>query len=91
MALFGNENKAQIKKLKKIADKIVALEDKYKDFSNEQLRACTDEFKQRYKVGESLNDLLPEAFAVVREAASRVLNMLCATSWWDCFASRQNC
>ncbi len=75
MALFGNENKAQIKKLKKIADKIVALEDKYKDFSNEQLRACTDEFKQRYKVGESLNDLLPEAFAVVREAASRVLNM----------------
>ena len=75
MALFGNENKAQIKKLKKIADKIVVLEDKYKDFSNEQLRACTDEFKQRYKVGESLNDLLPEAFAVVREAASRVLNM----------------
>lgn len=75
MALFGNENKAQIKKLKKIADKIVVLEDKYKDFSNEQLRACTEEFKQRYKVGESLNDLLPEAFAVVREAASRVLNM----------------
>lgn len=75
MALFGNENKAQIKKLKKIADKIVALEDKYKDFSNEQLKACTEEFKQRYKVGESLNDLLPEAFAVVREAASRVLNM----------------
>lgn len=75
MALFGNENKSQIKKLKKIADKIVALEDKYKNFSNEQLRACTDEFKQRYKVGESLNDLLPEAFAVVREAATRVLNM----------------
>ncbi len=75
MALFGNENKSQIKKLKKIADKIVALEDKYKNFSNEQLRACTDEFKQRYKVGETLNDLLPEAFAVVREAATRVLNM----------------
>lgn len=75
MALFGNENKSQIKKLKKIADKIVALEDKYKNFSNEQLRVCTDEFKQRYKVGETLNDLLPEAFAVVREAATRVLNM----------------
>ena len=75
MGLFGNENKAQIKKLKKIADKVDALEEKYKNYSNEQLRACTEEFKQRYKVGESLNDLLPEAFAVVREASSRVLNM----------------
>lgn len=75
MGLFGNENKSQVKKLKKIADKVVALEEKYKDYSNEQLRACTDEFKNRYKTGESLNDLLPEAFAVVRESASRVLNM----------------
>ena len=75
MGLFGNENKSQVKKLKKIADKVVALEDKYKSYSNEQLRACTDEFRQRYKVGESLNDLLPEAYAVVREASSRVLNM----------------
>ena len=75
MGLFGNENKAQIKKLKKIADKVDALEEKYKNYSNEQLRACTEEFKQRYKVGESLIDLLPEAFAVVREASSRVFNM----------------
>ena len=75
MGLFGNENKSQVKKLSKIADKIVALEDKYKAYSNEQLRACTDEFRDRYKVGQSLNDLLPEAYAVVREASTRVLNM----------------
>ncbi len=75
MGLFGNENKTQVKKLKKIADKVIALEDKYKEYSNEQLQACTQEFKDRIKVGESLNDLLPEAFAVMREASSRVLNM----------------
>ena len=75
MGLFGNENKSQIKKLKKIADKVIALEDRYASFSNEQLRACTEEFRNRYKSGQSLNDLLPEAYAVVREAATRVLNM----------------
>lgn len=75
MGLFGNENKAQVKKLRKIADKVVALEDKYASFTNEQLRACTDEFKNRYKAGETLNDILPEAYAVVRESAWRVLKM----------------
>ncbi len=75
MGLFGNENKSQVKKLKKIADKVVLLEEKYKDYTNEQLRACTDEFKNRYHSGESLDSLLPEAYAVVREASARVLNM----------------
>jgi preprotein translocase subunit SecA len=75
MGLFGNENKSQVKKLKKIADKVIALEEKYKAFSNDELRACTDEFKNRIKAGETLNDILPEAYAVIREAASRVLNM----------------
>ncbi len=75
MGLFGKENNFQIKKLKKIADKVIALEEKYKDYTNEQLRACTDEFKNRLKVGETLNDILPEAYAVAREASSRVLNM----------------
>ena len=75
MGLFGNENKSQVKKLKKIADKVIALEDKYKTYTNEQLTACTNEFKNRLKTGETLNDILPEAYAVVREAASRVLNM----------------
>ena len=75
MGLFGNENKSKVKKLRKIADKVVALEDKYKAFSDEQLRDCTEEFKKRYQAGESLNDLLPEAYAVVREASDRVLKM----------------
>ena len=75
MGLFGNENKSQVKKLNKIADKVVALEEKYKAFSDEQLKACTDDFKKRYQAGESLMDMLPEAFAVVREASDRVLKM----------------
>ncbi|MBQ8443726.1 MAG: preprotein translocase subunit SecA [Clostridia bacterium] len=75
MGLFGNQNKAQVKKLKKIADQVIALEEKYKAFTNEQLCGCTNEFKDRLKAGASLNDILPEAYAVVREAASRVLNM----------------
>ena len=74
MGFFGSD-KSQIKKLKKIADKVIELEDKYKQYTNEQLKACTEEFKNRYKTGTTLNDLLPEAFAVVREASSRVLNM----------------
>ena len=75
MGLFGSENKTQVKKLKKIADKVISLEEKYKAYSNEQLTACTQEFKNRLKTGETLNDILPEAFAVAREASSRVLNM----------------
>ena len=74
MGFFGSD-KSQIKKLKKIADNVIELEDKYKGYTNEQLKACTQEFKNRYKTGTSLNDLLPEAFAVVREASARVLNM----------------
>ena len=75
MGLFGSENKSQIKKLKKIADKVVALEDKYRTFSDEELRNCTIDFKARYKNGESLMSLLPEAYAVMREASDRVLKM----------------
>ena len=75
MGLFGSENNFQIRKLKKIADKVMKLEEKYKSFSNEELAACSEEFKNRLKTGETTNDLLPEAFAVVREASARVLNM----------------
>ncbi len=75
MGLFVSENKTQIKKLTKIANQVIALEEKYKDYTNEQLTACTQEFKDRYNAGTTLNDLLPEAFAVCREASSRVLNM----------------
>lgn len=75
MWLFGNENKAQVKKLKKIADKVMELEGKYKSLTDDELRACTEDFKTRYKNGETLDDLLPEAYAVVREASDRVLKM----------------
>ena len=75
MGLFGNENKSQVKKLKKIADKVVALEEKYRAYSDEELKNCTEDFKARYKNGESLIDLLPEAYAVMREASDRVLKM----------------
>ena len=73
MGLFTN-NKG-LKKLKKIADKVMAYEEEYSALTDEQLQAKTQEFKKRIENGESLNDLLPEAYATVREAAFRVLNM----------------
>ena len=72
MGLFKNRN---LKKLIQIANKVVALEDEFKNKTNEQLREKTKELQQRARNGENLNSLLPEAFANVREAADRVLNM----------------
>lgn len=63
----------QVRRLTKIADAVEYLADDYVDLSDAELRAKTDEFKQRYADGESLDALLPEAFAVVREAATRTL------------------
>ncbi|SDE25476.1 protein translocase subunit secA [Blastococcus fimeti] len=63
----------QVRRLSKIADAVESLADDYVDLSDAELRAQTDEFKQRYADGESLDALLPEAFAVVREAATRTL------------------
>ncbi|GAA2286505.1 preprotein translocase subunit SecA [Nonomuraea roseoviolacea subsp. roseoviolacea] len=62
-----------LRKLKRIADQVNSIEDDFTSLSDAELRALTDEFKQRHKDGESLDDLLPEAFATVREAARRVL------------------
>ncbi|GAA1962713.1 preprotein translocase subunit SecA [Amycolatopsis minnesotensis] len=62
-----------LKRLRHIADHINTLEDDVKDLSDADLRAKTDEFRERYQAGESLDDLLPEAFAVAREAAWRVI------------------
>ncbi len=75
MKLFLNENERQIKKLRKTADKVIALEEKYSAMSNDELKAMTSEFKQKLADGEKLDNLLPDAFAVVREASTRVLNM----------------
>ncbi len=73
--LFGSHTEKELKKIYPIADKIEALEPKMQALSDAELRAKTDEFKERYNAGEELDDLLPEAFAAVREAAWRVLGM----------------
>jgi len=75
--IFGNYSEKEIKKIKPIVAKIEALGPQYETFSDEELRAKTQEFKDRLAEGETLDDILPEAYAVVREAASRahVLNM----------------
>ena len=73
--IFGSHSDHELKRLYPLADKIDALSDEYAALTDEQLRAKTDEFKQRYDAGESLDDLLPEAFATAREASWRVLGM----------------
>ena len=73
--IFGSHSDHELKRLYPIADKIEAMSDEYAALTDEQLRAKTDEFKQRYADGESLDDLLPEAFATAREASWRVLGM----------------
>ncbi|MBR6668312.1 MAG: preprotein translocase subunit SecA [Clostridia bacterium] len=73
--LLGNSNEAEVKKLSKIVDKVEALEDSYKQLTDEQLRAKTDEFRARLQNGETEDDILPEAFAAVREAAWRAVGM----------------
>ena len=75
MGLFGNENKSQVKKLKKIANKVIALDEKYQHMSDDELKDQTRILKERLSNGETLNDILPDAFAVCREGAYRVLNM----------------
>jgi len=67
-------NKREIKKLEKIADSVEALASQMESLSDEQLKSKTTELQGRYSAGETLDKLLPEAFAVVREAAKRVLN-----------------
>jgi preprotein translocase subunit SecA len=73
--ILGNTNEREIKRLNKTVEAIEALEGRMKVLSDEQLRQKTDEFKKRLAAGETLDDLLVEAFAVVREASVRVLNM----------------
>src|SRR4051794_23795145 len=73
--LFGDSNERDIKRMSKTVDTINQLEPSYEALSDEQLRAKTDEFKQRLEDGETLDDLLPEAFAVVREASKRTVGM----------------
>ena len=73
--LFPSHNDRELKKIYKTVDKVVALEEKFKAMSDEELKACTAQYMQRYEDGESLDSILPEAFATVREASDRVLGM----------------
>ena len=73
--LLGNNNAKEIKKMRAIADHINEIEPNYVKLSDANLVAKTDEFKRRLQKGEMLDDILPEAFAVVREASKRVLGM----------------
>lgn len=73
--VFGSRNDRIIRQLRKVADKVNALEAEYEQLSDEQLRAKTEEFKQRLAEDTKLDQLIPEAFATVREASKRVFGM----------------
>lgn len=73
--VFGDGNKRQLKRLEGTADKIEAIEQEYEQLSNTELQGKTEHFRERFENGESLDDMLVEAFAVVREASKRVLKM----------------
>ena len=73
--LFGTRSEREVKKLEPQVEAVMALEEPYKKLTDQDLRAKTQEFKDRYASGETLDALLPEAFAVCREAADRVLGM----------------
>ena len=72
--IFGNPNEKYLKSLQPTIEKINGLEKQFQSFSNEQLKEKTEEFKSRLQKGETLDDLLPESFALVREAAKRTLD-----------------
>ncbi len=71
--IFGTHSSRELKKIYPIVDKIEKISEEYTKLTDEELKAKTPEFKRRYKDGETLDELLPEAFAAVREAATRVL------------------
>ena len=73
--LFGSHSQREVKAITPLVDKIEALGDTYRQMSEEELKGQTDLFKDRLQKGESLDDILPEAFAAIREAADRVLGM----------------
>ena len=75
-SIFGSRNERLLKQYRRVVDKITALEPQYEKLDDAALRAKTDEFRQRIAQGATLDDLLPEAFAVVREAGKRVFKIV---------------
>lgn len=90
---FGSKNERDLKRLEPLVQSINEFEPSMKSLSEEAMRAKTQEFKDRLSKGESIDDLLPEAFALVREASIRTLGMRhfdCTACRWHSPASRQN-
>ena len=73
--LFGNYSQKEIKRIMPLQQKVLGLEEEYRGLSDEELKGKTAEFKERLSKGETLDDILPEAFAALREASDRVLGM----------------
>ena len=73
--IFGDYSQKELKRIVPIQKKVLALEEEYSALSDAELQAKTPEFKERLANGETLDDILPEAFAACREASWRVLNM----------------
>jgi preprotein translocase subunit SecA len=73
--IFGSSNERELKKIQPVVEKINALEPQFQKLSDDELRGCTDKFRQQLKNGTDLDELLPEAFAAVREASVRTLKM----------------
>ena len=90
--LFGSRNDRLLKQFRKTVERINALEPEFEKLDDAALRAKTDEFKNRVAGGEALDDLLPEAFAVVREGSKRVMKMrhFDVNYWaaWHCISAR---
>ena len=73
--MFGTKSQREIKKIQPTVDKILSMEEEYSNLSDKELRAKTEDFKKRLSEGQTIDDILPEAYATVREAAWRVLGM----------------
>ena len=73
--IFGTHSQHELKRINPIADKVESYREEYSNLTDEQLKAKTKEFKERLAKGETLDDILPEAYATVREAGKRVLGM----------------
>ena len=73
--VFGTHSQREVKRILPIVDKIEALEPEIQKLTDEQLQAKTPEFKERLAKGETLDDILPEAYAVVREASKRTIGL----------------
>ena len=74
-AIFGNYSEKELKRVEPLKQKVLALEEEYRALSDDELRAKTEEFKERIEAGATLDSILPEAFATCREASDRVLGM----------------